>query len=90
MTIPSDGFMDGGEPYTEEEMELMEREEARKPTVVLDDGNALAVIGRCAKALHRAGYSKEEVDKFREEALSGDYDNVLQTAMKWCNVEMSD
>lgn len=27
MVIPSDGFMDGGEAYTEEEMDLMLRDE---------------------------------------------------------------
>ena len=27
MTIPSDGYADGGEPYTDEEMELIYKEE---------------------------------------------------------------
>lgn len=63
--------------------------EKTKPTVVLQgsDGNAFYLIGKCVKALKRAGYSKEEVAKFTEEAKSGDYDNVIQTAMKWCEVE---
>ena len=39
-----------------------------------------------AKALKRAGYESEKVDAFRTEALSGDYDHVLQTAMEWADV----
>lgn len=76
-------------PNTEEEMKLMEKQERKKPTVNLvgEDGNALIIVGRCAKALYKAGYSPDEINQFREEALSGDYDNVLQTAIKWCDVE---
>ena len=29
MTIPSDGYADGGEPYTDEEMELIYEEEGQ-------------------------------------------------------------
>jgi hypothetical protein len=54
--------------------------------LVGEDGNAFAIIGRVAKALSRAGVAKAEVDAFRTEAMSGDYDNVLQTAMKWVDV----
>lgn len=59
-----------------------------KPKVQLigEDGNAMMIIGLCRRELRKAGYSKEEVEKFQREALSGDYDNVLQTAMKWCDV----
>jgi hypothetical protein len=47
------------------------------------DGNAFAIIGRVAQAMKRAKVPKEEIDAFREEAMSGDYDNVLVTCMKW-------
>lgn len=51
-----------------------------------EDGNAMAIIGRVRKALRRANVPDAELDKFAEEAMSGDYDNVLQTAMKWVDV----
>ena len=50
------------------------------------DGNAGAIIGRVHDALRRAGVPHEERQQFREEAYSGDYDNVLQTCMRWVNV----
>jgi hypothetical protein len=59
-----------------------------KPQVTLvgQDGNALFIIGKCGNALRRAKCSKAHIDKFQEEAMSGDYDNVLRTAMKYCEV----
>ena len=47
------------------------------------DGNSMSIVARVSKALRRNGVSAEEIDAFRKEALSGDYDNVLQTAMRW-------
>ncbi len=47
------------------------------------DGNAMAIIGRCEKAMRRAGWSQEEISAFRTEATSGDYDHVLQTVMNY-------
>ena len=51
------------------------------------NGNALAIIGAASTAAKRAGVSKEEIDTYQEEAMSGDYDNVLVTTMSWfeCN-----
>ena len=51
-----------------------------------EDGNALAVIGRCAEAARRVGVAPAEIFAFRAEATSGDYDKVLQTCMKWFDV----
>ena len=50
------------------------------------DGNAFAIIGKVSKALRRGGVDKEEITLFSTEAMSGDYDNVIQTAMKWVEV----
>lgn len=50
------------------------------------DGNAMAVISAVQGALRRAGAPEEEREEFFEQALSGDYQNVLSTAMKWVNV----
>jgi 3-oxoacyl-[acyl-carrier-protein] synthase III len=60
-----------------------------RPTVKLigRDGNAFAVMGACRRALKDAGANTEEIDRFMAEATSGDYDNVLRTAMEWCDVE---
>jgi hypothetical protein len=51
-----------------------------------EDGNAFSIIGRVRKALRRADVPDDEIDKFSEEAMAGDYDHVLQTAMKWVDV----
>lgn len=48
-----------------------------------EDGNAFFIIGRTASALRRAGVSSEEIEAFQAEAMSGDYDHVLQTVMSW-------
>ncbi len=47
------------------------------------DGNALSIIGRVTAALRRAGATTEQQEAFAAEAMSGDYDNVLRTAMRW-------
>lgn len=45
------------------------------------DGNPLAVVGAVAFALRRAGNDHDVISAFRREALSGDYDHVIQTAI---------
>jgi len=58
-----------------------------KVKLVGEDGNAFSIIGRCSKAARRAGVPKEKIDDFRKEATSGDYNNVLCTAMKYFSVD---
>ena len=53
--------------------------------LVGEDGNAFSIIGRVRKALNRSGVSGDEVKEFAADAMSGDYDHVLQTCMKWVN-----
>ena len=50
------------------------------------DGNAFAILGSVKRAMQRGGLPKEVIDKFREEAMSGDYDNLLTTCMRYVNV----
>lgn len=50
------------------------------------DGNAFAIIGSVQAALRRAGVSTSELEDYVKESTSGDYDNVLRTAMRWVNV----
>jgi hypothetical protein len=51
-----------------------------------NDGNAFAIMGAVSKALRRAGVSAEEVEEYTSESMSGDYDNLLRTAMAWVTV----
>lgn len=48
-----------------------------------DDGNALAIIGKCQKAARRAGWAPQLIEAFKAEATSGDFDHVLQTVMRY-------
>lgn len=51
-----------------------------------EDGNAANIIGKVRLALRRARVPASEIDQFCREAMSGDYDNVLATAMRWVDV----
>lgn len=51
-----------------------------------EDGGPFAIMGAVGKGLRRAGVPDEEIKKYSEESMSGDYDNLLQTAMRWVNV----
>jgi len=48
------------------------------------DGNAGTIMGAVSAALRRHGHASE-VDEFRRQALSGSYDELLQTCMRWVN-----
>jgi hypothetical protein len=50
------------------------------------DGNAFAIMGKVKQALKRNGASDEEIAEYMKESMSGDYDNLLRTAMEWVNV----
>jgi hypothetical protein len=50
------------------------------------DGNAFAILGVVQGALRRQ-VGETEASVFYEEATSGDYDHLLQTAMRWVTVE---
>jgi hypothetical protein len=50
------------------------------------DGNALALVGQCKRAARKAGWTSEQTQAFVKEALSGDYDHVIQTCMKYFEV----
>jgi len=59
-----------------------------KPEVKLigEDGNAFYILGAVQKALRKADYDKEKIDAIMEEMRESDYDHLLQTAMKHCEV----
>lgn len=50
------------------------------------DGNAFAIMGTVVDALRDAGATREQITEYREQSMSGDYDNLLRTAMEWVNV----
>jgi hypothetical protein len=50
------------------------------------DGNAFAMLGRCRAAARDAGLSNDEIAAFMDEAMAGDYDQLLKTAMRWFEV----
>ncbi len=51
-----------------------------------EDGNAFFIIARTRAALKKAGASADEISAYCGEAMSGDYDNVLSTTMRWVEV----
>ena len=64
----------------------------RHPDVTVDltgvSSNALALVGAVSTALRKAGVPREEIEDFRREALSGNYDKVLATLTSWVSVEL--
>lgn len=50
------------------------------------DGNAFMLIGACAKAARKNGLTKERIDEFTDEAMSGDYNHLLRTCMSYFDV----
>ena len=56
-------------------------------SMVGEDGNAFAVLGRTIKALRAGGVSPEEIKAFTKEATGGDNDQLMQTVMRWVEVE---
>jgi hypothetical protein len=52
-----------------------------------NDGNAFAIMGAVKSALKKAGASKEELEQYLADSMSGDYDNLLRVAMEWVEVD---
>ena len=60
-----------------------------KPAVKMvgEDGNAFAILGRCRRVARRAGWSDGQIERFTDEAISGDYDHLLATVMDQFDVD---
>ena len=58
------------------------------PTLQLtgEDGNAFAILGRARKAWFDHNFGREEWEEIKKEAISGNYDHLLQTMMKYFDV----
>lgn len=51
------------------------------------DGNAFSILGLASQALQKAGASQQTTEAYKREATSGDYNHLLATTMKYCQVE---
>ncbi len=49
--------------------------------LVGQDGNAFAILGNVQRAMRQADVDKTDIDEMMAEAMSGDYDHLLQTVM---------
>lgn len=58
-----------------------------KVELIGQDGNALAIIARVRRAMRAAGVDQKEVDAYMHQAMSGDYDHVLQVTMETVECE---
>lgn len=57
-----------------------------KVKLVGTDGNAFSILGNVRRALRKARVSQEEIEAFSAEAMSGDYNHLLATCMRWVDV----
>ena len=62
--------------------------DVRKPKLRLvgADGNAFAILGRAFEAARASGWSIDHWKKFRDEAMSSDYDHLLATCVEHFDV----
>lgn len=58
-----------------------------KVKLVGQDGNAFAIMGAVQTALKKAGVDKDVISDYLAEAMSGDYNDLLRTTMKWVVVK---
>ncbi len=60
----------------------------KKPEVKLigKGGNAFPIMMMVIKALRKAGADQEYIDQYKKEAMSGNYDHLLQVTMKYVEV----
>lgn len=54
---------------------------AQAYTLVGVNGNAFSVIGYTVEAMKDAGFSKSEIDEYRKNAMSGNYNDLLVLSM---------
>ncbi len=49
------------------------------------DGNAFSVMAYVAKEMRKAGYEDREIQEYRNEAMSGDYTNLVYLSAMKCD-----
>ena len=50
------------------------------------DGNAWGIIAGVSRKLRDAGVPAPKVEEYNEEAMAGDYNNLLRVTMEWVEV----
>jgi len=50
------------------------------------DGNAFAILNAVIRSLRAYGVDKETIDKFIADAISSNYEHLLQVCMQWVNI----
>ncbi len=50
------------------------------------DGNAFGILGRVQRSLRLAGVEQSEIAVYLDEAMNGNYDNLLRVTMAWVPV----
>jgi hypothetical protein len=64
------------------------------PNVFVDlsrvDGNAFSIIAAVSRAMKRNGIPASEVDAYRKEATSDDYNHLLMVTTEWVSVDYAD
>jgi len=59
-----------------------------KAVISIDtDGNAFAIMGAAKLAMRRIGVSPEVITEYITEAMSSDYDHLLQTTMDYVTIK---
>jgi len=51
-----------------------------------EDGNAFVIIARVRNAMKRHPEARRDIAKFTNEAMAGDYSNVIYTATQYVEV----
>ena len=59
-----------------------------KPELKLlgEDGNAFSILGKAIREARKAGWPEEKIERFKKEAMSGNYDHLLQICMEYFEV----
>ena len=58
-----------------------------KLKIIGENSNAFVILGTAKKALQKAKYSKEKIDSYMKEAMSGDYNNLLCVTNNYFDIE---
>jgi len=65
-------------------------EEPRYPAIEVqltgNDGNAFAIMGAVKAALKQNQVPQDEIDQYLNDSMAGDYDHLLQVAVRWVTV----
>jgi len=71
-----------------EQEDHRKRSEEEKPklSIIGEDGNVFFILGKAIREARRAGWNKERIEKFKKDAMSGDYNNVLRLCMEHFDV----